>query len=256
MKTGILESYADVNEVEDASRRSRHDISQDENVQSLKEGKVEGKNSIEDANEHGNEGGSFLHPRCRTKLTLSLGRLAKPDSASTEGDKHTAVARELIAKNDTLFDAQDGIRWHERQIEYLEKGHGIPEDPYAKPNPPPAPATIDGETDDAAIARLVWEEELAEWRGDRIQLHEAKVSMRQEKIASLSAGLGDIAGAENGEADSGSSQAPLGGDSVSPLQADPQPGAISRTKKRNIERKRVLERKRAKGKEAEEAAES
>ena len=228
LKAGILISYAIEDEVKDASEQSRRDVPQDDDVQSLGEEKVEDTNSIEGTNEQGEENGSFLHPNRRTKLTLCADGLAKPEPASTdiiEEDQDTALARKLQEKYNILLDAEDELRWHERQIDYLEKGHGTPEDPDAKSNPPPTPATIDEETDDAAIARRFHKEELTGWRKERIRLHEEKLSALQEKIASFSANIDDGSGSANCEADSESSQAPPGDDLASPLQADPQPEA-------------------------------
>lgn len=212
LRARTLLSYSDGDEVEGASEQSRHHVPQDDDAETLNEDELEGRTGVKDADKQDSEGESVLHQKCRTQLTLSPDQFAaSPDP--TEGDEDAALAKKLQQQ----YDAENNLSWHRWQIEYLEAGHGTPEDPHAKPDPPASPAPIVGEISDAAIARQLHEEELAVWRRDRILLHAAKVPMLQARIASLSAELNDVMpGADTHDAVNGESQAPHGGDTASP----------------------------------------
>lgn len=149
-----------------------------------------------------------------------------PPASTTEdtGDALLARALEVQEQEYELLNAKDELQWHEWQIAYLKDGYGTPEDPYAKPSEdicaepiaPPASTSITEESSDAAIARRFHEVELVVWRADRIRRFEDGAAILTAQVANLDAIL-------------------RGGAPMTKTQ------------------KRVLERKRAKAKRAEEA---
>lgn len=81
--------------------------------------------------------------------------------------------------DNTQLAVEYGLNWHKGQIAYLKVSHGVPEDPDVKPFSPFASVGI---TDDAAVARWVYEVPLAVWRRNRCLWY-------GKGIATLSGGL-------------------------------------------------------------------
>ena len=95
------------------------------------------------------------------------------------------------------------LKLAEFQVEYLKAGHGTRADPMAK-------HVLDNATTSAAE-----EENLAPWREDRIRHYEATVVTMRKRLADLEVGHGSVA------------------------QAELQAKKLSKTKKRNAQRRRV-----------------
>ncbi|KAF6218733.1 hypothetical protein HO133_005275 [Letharia lupina] len=214
--------------IRDTSEEIHHDGSQSSDVDP-KDDEIEEDTDIKDASEQDDHGPTDRPSSPSEERDAHNDHLAEPDlppASTTEdtGDALLARALEVQEQEYELLNAKDELQWHEWQIAYLKDGYGTPEDPYAKPSEdicaepiaPPASTSITEESSDAAIARRFHEVELVVWRADRIRRFEDGAAILTAQVANLDAIL-------------------RGGAPMTKTQ------------------KRVLERKRAKAKRAEEA---
>ena len=138
---------------------------------------VEGKTGAQ-------EGILSPHHNRGTKLMFSPEDLAMLDSPPVI--THNKTQDEVMARHlQEGFDLQANKRlsFLEQRIIHLEMGYGTPEDPDAEPSSSLAEsASLTEELSDAEIARLLWEEELAQWRHARILYYKAEAEILRARI--------------------------------------------------------------------------
>ena len=196
----------------DAGEEVHDDSPHNKNVH-LKDGEVEGKTSMPSSAEFGNRSDADLDADPRWHMYLAM-IIAEHEARDASGEEHP---------NEGKVEGKSGTNHAGEQNEH--EGHSTSEDPETKPSPPSTPASPTEEISDP-MATQEREESLAKWRKHRFLRH--KLAIGRIRTAKLKLSHAAVAGAQD----------------------EPQPEALSKTARRD------LERKRANAKEAEEAGET
>ena len=193
------------NSIEDDNIQGSQDFSQGDDEENLPGHEVDRRNGIKDASEQNHHDDEIfpsvtaLHgpPGAHSQQSNDTRFLEEDDiKEATEQDRggdvgtgesflsgsrgNKPVFSQYYPKHKSQTYASTRVSWLKWQIKYLKEGYGTPEDPDAKPySDVVRPSTSEKLTGDAAVARAFYEEEVAEWRKERILLFEQELSEKE-----------------------------------------------------------------------------